>query len=118
MANQKAILRVRNRQTGEVFGLRMTLVDADATASTFTDYGAATIYTAPAPLEVVGIVGQGTTAPATATAFQFKINANDVQAFVVGAAVFDPTSRQDERLVGVGSMPIPQGAAVQLIGRA
>lgn len=118
MANQKAVLRVRNKATGQVYGIRVTLVDTDATASTWTDYGAGTTYTAPGPLEVVGVAGQGTTAPATATAFQFKVNGNDHQAFIIGAAVYDPTSRQEDRLIGVSQLPIETGATIQLIGRA
>lgn len=119
MANQNAILRALNKETGQTFAIRVVLVDSDGGAATFTDYGAGTVYTAPADIEIIGITGQGTTAPATATAFQFAKNGNDLSAYAVGAAAFDPTSRQEDRIIGIGSLnPIAKGSAVQITGRA
>lgn len=113
MANQKAILNLSGGKS-----LRLTLVDTDATASTFTDYGAATSWVADSDYLVLGIQGQGTTAPATATAFQFRVNGNDVSKFINGAAVFDPKSSQAERLGTALGARIPRGSTVALIGRA
>lgn len=116
MANQKATLKV-NTPSGPR-DIRVTLVDTDATASTFADYGAATVIFADSNWVPVDLVGYGTTAPATALAFQFRVNGNDRSAFAVGAAIFDPTSTAQARLGAAYGKTIPQGASLAIIGRA
>lgn len=117
MANQKAIIQLQGARTGRR-GLRVILVDTDATASTFTDTGAATSLVLDDDFSIVGIQGQGTTAPATATAFQLRVNGMDKPVFINGAAVFDPTSSQSDRLgIGLGGK-LRQGSTLAIIGRA
>lgn len=117
MANQKAILQLQGARTGRR-GVRITLVDTDATASTFTDTGAATSLVVDDDFTIVGIQGQGATAPATATAFQLRVNGMDKPIFINGAAVFDATSSQADRLgVGLGAK-LRQGSTLAIIGRA
>ncbi len=117
MANQKAILSLRGPRVG-LKSVRVTLVDTDATASTFTDYGAGTTIVADDDWTIQGIQGQGTTAPATATAFQFRVNGVDRPLFINGAAVFDPTSSQQDRLGAALGKTIPRGSTLAIIGRA
>lgn len=116
MANQKAILQYDTPNGRRA--VRVTLVDTDATAATFTDYGAATTISVDSNWKLVGIQGQGTTAPATATAFQFRVNGIDKPFFINGAAVYDPTSSQADRLgVALGAV-VRQGSTLAIIGRA
>lgn len=116
MANQKAVIKVGTPNGPR--DIRVTLVDTDATASTFTDYGAATVIFADDDWTFMDIVGYGTTAPATALAFQPKVRGNDISAFIVGAAVFDPTSTAQARLGALYGKTLPKGASLAIIGRA
>lgn len=124
MANQTAIINLSRSpldakgQGKNNRGLRVTLVDTDATASTFTDLGAAVFWVADMDYWVQDINGRGTTAPATALSFQFNMNGNDIGAFINGASVYDPTSTPEQRLPGAWGKRIPQGTTVRIIGRA
>lgn len=119
MANQKAILTLMGTKPGnKPRSLRIILVDSDGGAVTFTDYGAATSWPSDDNYRIVGIQGQGTTAPATATSFQFKKNGSDVQKFINGAAVFDPTSSMADRLGAALGATIGPSDSVSITGRA
>lgn len=119
MANQKAILVLQGtKPNNKPRSLRVILVDSDGGAATFTDYGAATSWVVDDNYRVVGIQGQGTTAPATATSFQFKKNGSDVQKFINGAAVFDPTSTMGDRLGAALGATLAPGDTIAITGRA
>lgn len=121
MANQKAIINLwRNPQLRgpPARGLRVVLVDSDGGAATFTDIGAATTWIADGDYWVGDCVGQGTTAPATATSFQFGANGNQLQAFINGAGAFDPKSTAPQRLPGAFAKRVPQGTNLTITGRA
>lgn len=119
MANQTAILRTMHLDGSPGPGLRITAIDTAGSAATFTDWGAATTFPVPAGgLRIVGIAGQGTTAPATATALQIKRNGNDLQGFIALAPVYDPTSTQAERLVGISPVAFQPGDSLALVSRA
>lgn len=124
MANQKAMMKWAHVVNGQPArnvpprDLRVVLVDTDATASTFTDIGAATTWVADDEYLLVDVIGQGTTAPATATAFQFNVNGNDIGAFLNGAAVYDPTSQAAARCGSAYLQKIRKGSSIRIIGRA
>lgn len=116
MANQKATLKVMTPQGPR--DIRLTLVDSDGGAATFTDFAAATSIPADANWTFADLVGYGTTAPATALVFQPKVRGNDISAFAVGAAIFDPTSTPQARLGALYGKTLPQGASFAITGRA
>lgn len=117
MVNQKAIVSLQGARTGPR-SLRVTLVDTDATASTFTDFGAGIAWTADDDYTITAIQGQGTTAPTVATSFQPRINGIDKPAFINGAAVYDPKASMQDRLGVLLGARIRQGSTVSIFGRA
>lgn len=117
MANQKVMLKVVDRQAGPQ-DVRVVLVDSDGGAATFTDNGAATFIVSEGDWMLVDVQGQGTTAPATATAFQFNVNRLDTPMYINGAATFDPTSTAKARLGAAFGKKYPKGTTFRLTGRA
>lgn len=124
MANQKAILKLtpidlNGQRIGPDTDVRITIVDTDATAATFTDLGAGTVYTADMNYAIADLVGQGTTAPATATVVQPKVNRNDQAGFFNLSAVFAATAVSPAQRCGaVLGQRLRQGSSLQLIARA
>lgn len=119
MANQKAILDLAPADGGSGRrSLRVILVDTDGGAATFTDYGAGTTFVADRDYVFTGIQGQGTTAPATATAFQIRVDGSDRQLFINGAAVFDPKSTMHDRMGALLGKVIGKGSTLAITGRA
>ena len=116
MADQKAILNLQGSESTRA--LRVVLKDSDGGDCTFTDYGAATQIPLDQDYVIAGIQGQGTTAPATATAFQFRVNGIDKPDFINGAAVYDPTSSQADRLGSALGKVVGRGSMLAIKGRA
>jgi hypothetical protein len=116
MANQTANLIVQTPQGRRV--IRLTLVDTDATASTFPAIGGAAVYSLPYPIQVLDCIGNGSAAPSTALQFQLKVNGSDMEKYINGANAFDPNSTADGRVGALRDTQIAQGANLQFIGRA
>lgn len=118
MANQKVMLKVLGRRTGPQ-DIRVVLVDSDGGAATFTDNGASTFLPLEDDFKVLDCVGQGTTAPATATSFQVGLNRVDQPWFINGANTFSATSSGPGARIGalVGQV-LPKGSTLRITGRA
>lgn len=123
MVNQTGSLLVRGLGSGKkppsgTQTIRVTLVDTDATASTFPDLGGAAVMSTPEDYEILDFIGDGTTAPTTALTFQFNVDGNDRQLRINGANAFDPKSTPAGRIGALLGKVIPAGTNLRIIGRA
>lgn len=122
MANQTATLLgdyVDARgQVIEQTSIRLTLVDTDATATTFPDLGGAAVMSLPHSFRIADCIGDGTTAPGTAKTFQFRVNGNDKVDRLNGANVFNPDATPAGRVGSALGKVIPGGSNLQITGRA
>ena len=117
MANQTGSLIVEGARTGRQ-AIRVTLVDSDGGAATFADIGGAAVFNTPDQYTILDFIGDGTTAPATATHFQFKVDGNDRQSYINGANAYDPSSSPQGRIGAALGKVIPAGSNLQITGRA
>lgn len=112
MANQNYMLDLDGFGT-----IRVVAVDSAGGANTFTDFGAISVWVAPRDIRIRAARGQGTTAPATAVTVQVAVNGNQLPGFIGLAALYDPTSNQEDRLGVLRGTTIKAGSAVQLTSR-
>lgn len=117
MADQKAQLLLAGRREGPK-GLNIEFIDTDGSAAKFSDLGDATTWVADDHYTVVDVIGDGTTAPATALKAQANVNGNDRSKFVNYANVFDPKSTTLGRIGALAGAEIPQGTNLRFISRA
>lgn len=117
MVNQGAQLVLRGAQSGRIQE-PITVVDTAGSAVQFDDLGSETVVSFDEDVQILDVIGEGTTAPANLNTLELNVNGSSARKRADIAAMYDVDAGKTRRTQGLAGTVIKAGANIQLIGRA